>query len=48
MKNKLEQLCCPSCGAGIDMDIKDRKSLFCLFCGSQFTVDDVETIITHP
>lgn len=37
---KLEKLTCPACGAGIDMDIKGRSSVFCPFCGSQFTIDD--------
>ncbi len=46
MKYKLEQLNCPSCGAGIDMDIQGRKAIFCPFCGSQFAVDDGEKVIT--
>ncbi|MCR5685545.1 MAG: hypothetical protein K6G81_09040 [Lachnospiraceae bacterium] len=44
---KLERLCCPACGAGIDMDIKDRKVIFCPFCGSQFLVDDGNRTFTY-
>ena len=47
MKYSLEQLTCPSCGAGIEMDIQGRKAIFCPFCGSQFAIDDGERIITH-
>lgn len=44
---KLEKLSCPSCGAGIDMDIKGRKTLFCPFCGNQFSIDDGSRTITN-
>lgn len=46
MRIKLTQLNCPSCGAGIDMDIKGKNSLFCPFCGNQFAIDDGEVVIT--
>lgn len=37
---KLKQLKCPSCGAGIEVDLKGRRTAFCPYCGSQFSVDD--------
>lgn len=37
---KLKQLKCPSCGAGIEMNLKGRDTVFCPYCGSQFSVDD--------
>ncbi|MBO6206786.1 MAG: hypothetical protein J6O73_07590 [Lachnospiraceae bacterium] len=46
MKYKLEQLNCPACGAGIDMDLQGRKAVFCPFCGNQFAVDDGERVYT--
>ncbi|WP_026495400.1 hypothetical protein [Butyrivibrio sp. WCD3002] len=47
MAYKIDKLSCPSCGAGINMDIQGRKTLFCPFCGSQFSVDDGERVYTH-
>lgn len=36
----LKQMKCPSCGAGIAVDLKGRNTAFCPYCGSQFSVDD--------
>lgn len=36
----LKRICCPSCGAGISMDVAGKTNLFCPFCGSQFSIDD--------
>lgn len=44
---KLKQLRCPSCGAGIDIELRGRDSVFCPYCGSQFAVDDGNRTITH-
>lgn len=44
---KLQQLKCPSCGAGMDIDVKGRDTVFCPYCGSQFAVDDGETKATY-
>lgn len=46
MKVKLSSLKCPSCGAGIDMDIKGHDSVFCPFCRSQIIIDDGDITIT--
>ena len=37
---KLKQLKCPSCGAGIELNLKGHSTAFCPYCGSQFSVDD--------
>lgn len=40
---EMKQLKCPSCGAGIEMDLKGlkgRDTLYCPYCGSQFSIDD--------
>lgn len=39
-KGRLWLLMCPSCGAGIEDDLKGRETAFCPYCGSQFSVDD--------
>ena len=44
---KLKQLKCPSCGAGIEMDLKGQDLVFCPYCGSQFSVDDGSTRVTY-
>lgn len=36
----LKQMKCPSCGAGIAVDLMGRSTAFCPYCGSQFSVDD--------
>lgn len=43
---KLEKICCPSCGANIDMDIKGRENIFCPFCGSQISIENGNVTIT--
>ncbi len=40
---KLKKLSCPSCGANINMELEDRKTVFCPFCGNQFAIDRGET-----
>ena len=47
MKYELKKLNCPSCGATIDVDIKDRDTVFCSYCGTQIAIDDGETVVTH-
>lgn len=37
---QLTQLKCPSCGAGIEINVQDKKTVFCPFCGNQFLIDD--------
>lgn len=44
---KLKDLSCPNCGGNIDIDIGDRKTMFCPYCGSQFSFsDDTDRNIT--
>lgn len=43
---KLEKLSCPAYGAAINMDIKEQKTIFCPFCGTQFAIDDGSKTIT--
>lgn len=43
---KYTKLCCPSCGAGISIDIKGQKVLYCPYCGSQFLIDDADVTIS--
>lgn len=43
---RVEQLSCPACGAGIELKIKDQKSMFCPFCGCQFMLDNGDRTIT--
>ena len=31
---------CPECGGAITMDITGRNSVFCPYCGNQFSIDD--------
>lgn len=44
---KLKQLKCPSCGAGIEMDLKGRDTVFCPYCGNQFSIDDGSINVTY-
>ena len=43
---KLKKLSCPSCGANINMEMGDNKTVFCPFCGNQFAVDNEESVQT--
>ena len=43
---KLKRLSCPSCGANINMEIGDNKTVFCPFCGNQFAIDNEESVQT--
>ena len=45
MSINASKLCCPSCGAGIDMDINGKKNIFCPYCGTQFEVERNEITI---
>lgn len=42
---KYTKLCCPSCGAGISIDVKGQKVLYCPYCGSQFLIDDADVTV---
>ena len=44
---KLKQLKCPSCGAGIEMNLKGRDTVFCPYCGNQFSIDDGSINVTY-
>ena len=41
---KMTSISCPTCGAGIKIDIKGRDTLFCPYCGSQILINDDITI----
>ena len=41
---KMTSISCPTCGAGIKIDIKGRDTLFCPYCGSQILFEDDITI----
>lgn len=43
---KLKSISCPTCGAGINIDIKGRNTIFCPYCGGQILIDD-DITITH-
>ena len=43
---KMTSISCPSCGAGIKIDIKGRDTIFCPYCGAQILFDD-DITITH-
>ena len=43
---KMTSISCPSCGAGIKIDIKGRDTIFCPYCGDQILFDD-DITITH-
>ena len=43
---KMTSLSCPTCGAGIKIDIKGRDTIFCPYCGNQILCDD-DITITH-
>lgn len=45
MKIQLQSLKCPSCGAGIDIDIEGRNKIFCPYCGTQIAIDNGDVII---
>lgn len=44
---KLEKLCCPSCGAAIEVNVKGHKTIFCPYCGSQLSEEDADRTYTH-
>lgn len=43
---KMTSISCPTCGAGIKIDIKGRDTIFCPYCGNQILFDD-DITITH-
>lgn len=43
---KLENVECPVCGAGLDMNINNTNTIFCPYCGSQLVVDRNESVTT--
>lgn len=43
---KMTSITCPTCGAGIKIDIKGRDAIFCPYCGSQIVFGD-DITITH-
>ena len=44
---KLEKICCPTCGAGIDLQLSGQTHVFCPYCGSHFAIDDGNRTITR-
>lgn len=42
---KLHKLSCPNCNGPLDIDIGDRKQIFCPYCGQKFLVDDGRILI---
>lgn len=47
MEIQLNGLVCPSCGAGINMNLNGRTTVFCPYCGIQIAVNDGSTTINH-
>ena len=43
----LKKLSCPSCGANINLELEDRKTVFCPFCGNQFAIDNEKSVQTN-
>ena len=37
---KLHKLTCPNCNGKLDIDINNRKQIFCPYCGQKFLIDD--------
>ena len=37
---KLHKLTCPNCNGTLEIDIDNRKQIFCPYCGQKFLIDD--------
>jgi len=44
---RLQEIKCPSCGAGINLSFEGEKYGFCPFCGNQFLIDDGNRVYTE-
>lgn len=44
---KLTRITCPSCNAEINLDVTNRKTVFCSYCGSQIAIDDGNRTFTR-
>lgn len=44
---KLVELRCPFCNAGISLNVKGKKNVFCPYCGGQIFIDNNEHIYTY-